>query len=384
MKKLLLLLCLLLPLSALPINISVRIYADSYVKTVILAPKAGKYLLIGDGKSIDSVTASSVYEIKADGTMLDIKTLNRDLGKYTTIKLKELTTDCTFNIKPVSEKTTRQYNDELLISNLGGNLKMLNIVQFEHYLAGVVECEAGQRRPVEFYKAQAVICRTYSLINLARHLGEDYELCDIVHCQVYKGTADIPEILQAVEATKGQVIVDNSKHLINAAYHSNCGGYTVNSEDVWSTPLPYLRAVKDSFCLNQLHATWEKHFSLNDWASYLEKKEASLTKKDTHGESYWDSVPEQRKVYFYDKGYLIPLKDMRLELGLHSTYFTMEKKTTEVILRGRGNGHRVGFCQEGAIHMAQKGYTYLQMLHFYYQGIQLIDSSALPTGSGTK
>ncbi len=384
MRKLLFLFGLLFPIHALPINISVRIYAADYIKTVILAPKNGTYLLLGDGKSIDSITASSVYEVKAVGNSLQIKTLNRELGTYTTIRLKELTTDCTFNIKPVSEKSARSYNDELILTNSGGYLKMLNIVQFEHYLAGVVECEAGQRRPVEFYKAQAVICRTYALMNLARHLGEDYELCDIVHCQVYKGTADVPEILQAVEATKGQVIVDYEKHLINAAYHSNCGGYTVSSEDVWSTPLPYLRSVRDTFCLNQLHATWEKHFSLNDWENYLDKKELYLKKNDTRGEAHWDSVPEQKKIYFYDKGYLIPLKDMRLELGLHSTYFSMEKNPNEIILRGRGNGHRVGFCQEGAIHMAQRGYGYLQILHFYYQGIQLIDSSALPLSTGTK
>ena len=133
-----------------------------------------------------------------------------------------------------------------------------------------------------------------------------------------------------------------------------------------------------SFCLNQLHAVWEKHFSTNDWLNYLEKKEGSIKKKDTHGENFWDSVPLQKRVYYYDSGYLIPLKEMRIELSLHSTYFTVEKKQDEVILRGRGNGHRVGFCQEGAIHMAQRGYGYIQLLHFYYQGVQFIDSSSLP------
>jgi stage II sporulation protein D len=196
--------------------------------------------------------------------------------------------------------------------------------------------------------------------------------------------ADIPEILRAVDSTKGLVIADNSKHLINAAYFSNCGGYTLNSEDVWSSSLPYLRAVKDTFCLNQLHATWEKHFSQNDWKNYLEKKEAPLVKKDTHSEKYWDTIPIQKRIYLYDKGYLIPLKDMRLELNLHSTYFSIIKTASEVILKGRGNGHRVGFCQEGAIRMAQLGWNYLQMLQFYYQGIQLIDSSALVASGGTK
>lgn len=379
MKKILSLFCFLLPLYAFPINISVRIYSLDNIKAIILAPKTGKYMLLGDGNPIDSVNSSSVYEIEAgDDNFLEIKTLGRALGKFTSIRLKELTADCSFNIKHVTEKSTRLYNDDILISCTNGYLKMLNIVQFEHYLAGVVECEAGQKRTVEFYKAQAVICRTYSLNNIARHLTDEYELCDNVHCQVYRGTADVPEILQAVVATKGLVIVDGENHLINAAYHSNCGGYTENSEDAWTLRLPYLRAVQDTFCLHQFHATWERHFSLNEWMNYLKKKEATLTKKDTRGEGYWDSIPEGLRVYFYDKGYLIPLKDMRTELSLRSTYFTVQMDGENVTLYGRGNGHRVGLCQEGAIHMAQLGYTYQQILHFYYRGIQLIDSSALP------
>jgi stage II sporulation protein D len=383
MIKFLILFCFLLPVYSFSINISVRIYSAENIKAIILAPKTGKYILLGDGKPIDSVTNSSVYEIESDDNFLDIKNLDRNLGKFNTIRLKECTPDCSFNIKHVAEKTIRLYNDELLISTSGEYLKMLNIVQFEHYLAGVVECEAGQKRPLEFYKAQAVICRTYALNNMARHLIEDYELCDMVHCQVYKGTADVPEILQAVEATKGLVIVDSARHLINAAYHSNCGGYTVNSEDAWSMALSYLKAVKDTFCLHQVHATWEKHFSPNDWTGYFKKKDATLTKKDARGEDFWDSIPVERRVYFYDNGYLIPLKDMRVDLNLHSTCFTVVKDSGEVVLKGRGNGHRVGFCQEGAIRMGQLGCNYLQMLNYYYQGIHLVEYSTLPVTPGT-
>ena len=378
MRKLLLLICLLLPLTAVPINISVRIYSTSNLQTIILAPKTGKYILLGDGKFIDSVGTSNVYEIKAADSLLEIKNLDHVLGKFASIQLRECSVDCSFNIRPVSEKATRLYSDELLLSASGGNLKMINKVAFEHYLAGVVECEGGHKKSVEFYKAQAIICRTYALNNLARHLGEYYELCDAVHCQVYKGTSDIPEIVKAVESTKGLVIVDSTKHLINAAYYSNCGGYTLNSEDVWGSNVPYLRAVKDTFCLNQAHAVWEKKFSQKDWTGYLKRKESTLKKNDTHDEGYWDLIPEEKRVYFYDRGYLIPLKDMRLDLNLHSTYFTVEKNEDNIIIKGRGNGHRVGFCQEGAMHMAELGYTYLQILQFYYRGIQVIDSANLP------
>ena len=277
----------------------------------------------------------------------------------------------------------KHYNDGMEVDNIGGYLKIINLVELEHYIAGVVECEAGYGQGLEFYKSQAIICRTYALNNLARHLGDYYELCDAVHCQVYKGASTVKEIREAVKATEGLVIADSTKRLINAAYYSNCGGYTMNSEDVWGTYVPYLRSVKDTFCLGQPHARWERHFSMEDWTGYLDKKESSLTKHDTFGESYWDSIPEGKRIYLYDKGYLIPLKDMRTELNLHSTYFKVEKTASGITLKGKGNGHRVGFCQEGAMRMSQLGYAYSKILNFYYRGIQVLYYSSLPLAAGT-
>lgn len=383
MKTLLIFASVLLPVFSSSINISVRIYEADNIKTFIIAPKTGKYILVADDKVIDTLTSESVYEVKALLNTLEIKNLDKDFGTFNSIQLKECDSLCTFNIKPLSEKVKRLYNDNLEVSCVDGSLKILNIVELEHYIAGVVECEGGYRQPLEFYKAQAIICRTYTLNNLARHLGEYYELCDAVHCQVYKGMADVPAILQAVLSTKGLVITDSAKRLINASYYSNCGGYTLNSEDVWNTYVPYLRAVQDTFCLNQPHARWTKHFTLQDWTSYLTKKETTLKKTDTLGEQYWDSVPEERRIYYYDKGYLVPLKDIRLDLNLHSTYFNVEKNGDDVILKGRGNGHRVGFCQEGAIRMGEIGYNYMQMLNFYYRGIQIINYASLPMQAGT-
>lgn len=374
--------CLLVPLYSVSINLSIRIYVTDSVLTAIIAPQKGSYILLGDGHFIDSVTPANVYEIKAINNLVEIKTLDRELGKFATIDLKECNPGCSFNIKPSTDKNVRLYDDNLEISSINGYLKMLNMVELENYIAGVVECEGGYRKPLEFYKAQAIICRTYALNNLARHLGEYYELCDAVHCQVYKGAADKPDIIEAVEATKGLVIADSAKRLINAPYFSNCGGYTLNSEDVWSNYTPYLRSVKDTFCLNQPHARWEKTFTKEEWENYLAKKEATLSKTDMHGEAYWDSIPEERRIYLYDKGYLIPLKDMRLDLNLHSTYFHIEKSGDNVILKGRGNGHRVGLCQEGAIHMGELGYTYMQILNFYYRGIQVLNYTSLPLGAG--
>ncbi|HXB11060.1 MAG TPA: SpoIID/LytB domain-containing protein, partial [Bacteroidia bacterium] len=264
----------------------------------------------------------------------------------------------------------------IVITAEKGSLKLLSQIDIEHYVAGVVQCEAGLRKPKEYYKVQAIICRTYALNNLARHIVDGFELCDLVHCQVYQGETHNADILQAVEETKGIVLVDGNNQLINAAFHSNCGGQTINSEDIWNKALPYLQARQDTFCIHQPAANWRKQLTLKDWQTYLTKKETNL-KKSPIPSSHWDSIPDGRKIYYYDNGYLIPLKDMRTDLNLHSTFFTINTDGDNVTLVGRGYGHRVGLCQEGAIHMSQTGYNYEQILHYYYANVQLINYSIL-------
>src|SRR5208337_2379392 len=99
---------------------------------------------------------------------------------------------------------------------------------------------------------------TYALKNSRKHITEGYNLCDMVHCEVYKGRCTKPEIILAVSKTSGEVIVDKDNQLINAAFHANCGGQTVNSEDVWSKSATYLKSVNDTFCINMPKARWEK------------------------------------------------------------------------------------------------------------------------------
>jgi stage II sporulation protein D len=73
--------------------------------------------------------------------------------------------------------------------------------------------------------------------------------------------------------------------------------------------------------------------------------------------------------------YGIPLRDIREQFKLKSTFFDVEIIGEEVLLHGRGFGHGVGLCQEGAMNMAKKGYTYDQILGFYYPKMKLVDRS---------
>jgi stage II sporulation protein D len=363
---------------AYSISVSIHIYADKTFSSVILAPLNATYILEGDGKRIDSCTSSSVYSVSiVNDSLVQVKNLDRVIGIFSRIRLRGYGPRNQFFLKLSSEKNNRLYDDDISISADKPNLKLLSIIDLEHYVSGVVQGEAGLRRPPEYYKVQAIICRTYALNNLARHINDGFELCDLVHCQVYNGVSKNPDILNAVEATKGIVIVDANNQLINAAFFSNCGGQTLNSEDVWNSPLPYLKSRPDTFCLHQPAAVWQKLMLVSEWNNYLTKKEKGL-KCDTT-KSYYDTIPISKRVYLYDKGYLIPLKEIRGDLNLHSTFFSITKTDNTVTLDGRGYGHRVGLCQEGAIHMTQTGYNYQQVLHFYYTGVQLIDYTLLPS-----
>jgi len=380
MKKLTILSALLLTtIHVFSINVSIHIYSDKTITSAIVAPLTGAYIVEGDGKCIDSSNASSVYEVSiVNDTMVQVKNLDRILGTFARLRFRGCAAQNQFYLKLTDEKNKRLYYDDLSVSADKLNLKLLSIIDLEHYVGGVVQSEAGLRKPPEYYKVQAIICRTYALNNLARHINDGFELCDQVHCQVYQGVTTNADILNAVQATKGMVIVDESNELINAAFHSNCGGQTLNSEDVWNKALPYLRSRPDTFCLHQPAAIWHKDIKESEWKAYLSRKEKGL-KRDTSKRAMYDTIPDNKRIFFYDKGYLIPLKEVRTDWNLHSTYFSITNNDGVLTLSGHGFGHRVGLCQEGAIHMTQSGYNYQQILHYYYYNVQIIDYTLLPS-----
>ena len=87
--------------------------------------------------------------------------------------------------------------------------------------------------------------------------------------------------------------------------------------------------------------------------------------------------PACRDLYLGNTWPLIPLKSVREDLKLNSTYFSVTTKGDAVELKGRGFGHGVGLCQEGSMNMARSGRTYTEILHYYYTGVHLVDLSAL-------
>ena len=275
------------------------------------------------------------------------------------------------------EKTARVYDDGLELSAKEDLIRILNIVDIEHYTRGVIQAEVGKMNPIEFNKVKAIIIRTYSLSNLRKHELENYHLCDQTHCQVYRGQTLSSGIIKAVNETKGLVLVDTGITLVNASFFSNCGGQTCNSEDVWVKALPYLRSVKDTFCIHAIDARWEKKIAKTEWLNYFEKK-FNIKSADTEAiNKLLSFTQDSRKNYLLTDPVYVPLKVLREDWKLKSTFFSVSTEGEFVLLKGKGFGHGVGLCQEGAMRMAKLGYRSSQIIDFYFKDVTLIDLSKL-------
>lgn len=381
MRAFLLLTGLLVSLTLFSTNIRVQVFTGTSISSLVITPASGWYAVYGDLIKTFDFKITPLY-VKADKDSVVLKHGDTLIGKFSFLSINENVIDSirkgSLKLKSlVPDRTPRIYEDNFLISAQGGALKIINDVEIEHYVAGVIQQEVGKMQPHEFNKLKAIIIRTYTLANLRKHELEYFNLCDQTHCQVYRGKCAVPNIIKALDETRELVLVDTSITLINASFFSNCGGQTCNSEDVWIKPLPYLRSVKDTFCTKQPSAYWQKKIPKKEWLKYFSDKfnypvNDSANVKQLLSFSQWS-----RKVYFTETPVKIPLKTLREDWKLRSTFFSVEVQGDQVLLKGRGFGHGVGLCQEGAMRMAKKGYTAKQIIDFYYRDVILIDLDKL-------
>jgi len=138
-------------------------------------------------------------------------------------------------------------NIEINIDKENGKLNVINIIGIEEYLYGVLKKEISPRWPKETLKAQAIAARTFAIFNMNKYIDKGYNICATTNSQAYGGVNhEDPLTNKAVDETRGVIMVYKGEP-INAVYHSDSGGYTEDSENVWGSFLPYLRSVESKF-----------------------------------------------------------------------------------------------------------------------------------------
>ncbi len=267
-------------------------------------------------------------------------------------------------------------------------------MDLEEYLMGVVMAEMPVEFALEALKAQAVAARTFTL-QRSRRLGgegcrkapEAADICtDSTHCQDWidpelgagrwpaeKREEYLDKIRQAVQETAGEVLTFEGE-LIEAVYHSTCGGETEVPQAVWSGgPVAYLPSQPCPYCAHSPHYRSQMEVAWEKLASSLE---LDLPIPAVSGVQPTVKVvqetPGGRVGQLQVGEAVIPGKELRLKLGLPSTAFEWEADDRGLRLTLRGYGHGVGLCQYGADGAASQGKSYREILDFYYPGCSLV------------
>lgn len=354
--------------------VNIRIFSQLKIQSFTFSSEAGSYSVWANGVEIVNSSKFPIIKFSYSNDSVEVKTFENIIGKYKRVKISSSDVTKAFRLKLVlPDRKPRFYEDNLIVSAELGDLKCINEIILDNYISGVVQAESGKRSYQEFYKVQAILARTFALSHLQKHGAEGFNLCDHTHCQAYFGKTTELDIMKAVTDTKGKVVVDDNLNLIDAAFHSNSGGQTANSEDVWGSKLSYLRSVNDTFSIKMPNAKWERKMAKEDWLSYLKLKH-NYPIQDSNAR--WLALTfkqESRKPYLEANNVKVPLKSVRTDLQLKSTFFSIVQQGDTLIFKGRGFGHGVGMCQEGAMRMAKLGYKYPDVINFYYQKTQLID-----------
>lgn len=270
------------------------------------------------------------------------------------------------------------------VARKGKGFLVINQVDLEEYVKGVVPAEVNSAWHPEMLKAQAVAARTYALYQQMLSATREYDVAATVQDQVYRGKNGIDAaVLRAVEETKGLVLTYQNAP-IYAAFSSTAAGLTEDALNVWSKEYPYLKGVECPFDLESPHYQWKASFRMDTLEQNLRQQGfavGTIVSMTPLSFSRGGRVAKLRLVH--SEGELILRgEDLRKAVGymvVPSTQFTIDSVGREIVLSGYGAGHAVGMCQWGAKELAELGYPFSTILLYYYPGTELQDMSLTKT-----
>ena len=274
----------------------------------------------------------------------------------------------------------RPYRGDLRILARASGLTVINRLGLEEYLLGVVPVEMPPSWPLEALKAQAVIARTYAIRNLGQFESSGYDLCADQRCQVYAGLgAESVRTTRAVGETRGLIALWQDRPAATF-YHSDSGGHTASSAEVWGGALPYLPGVPDPYGAASPRRAWTFSLRAGVLGQYLsgmgrpvgEPRALSLAGYTASGRASVLTVTGSAGRVELTGA---ELRGLLQRMGIFSTRLRLDatraESGTTFILSGSGWGHGVGLSQWGAREMADRGMGFERILAHYYPGISL-------------
>lgn len=309
---------------------------------------------------------------------------------FTKGKVQEVAEKVETNNEVVTENVYdyKNYKNIKLSHSVTNQVEEINL---DEYLYGVVSAEMPASFEMEALKAQAVVARTYTIYKIKNDSGkhEGADICDdSTCCQAWISKEDRfakweetsresnwNKIVEAVNSTQGKIITYNNEP-INAFFHSNSGGMTETTVNVWGgTDYPYLQAVatsgedtysqyhsevtlsKQTFIdkIKEKHSEFAIDFNAEDCIKILEYTDGNRVKKIKIGNLELSGV------------------EVRTILGLKSANFKVSINGDNIKFEVIGYGHGVGMSQTGADSMAKSGSSYEEIIKHFYTGVEITD-----------
>ena len=267
-----------------------------------------------------------------------------------------------------------KYYGDIYIKQVNSKLQIVNFVDIEKYLLGVVPYEMPSSFPLEALKAQTVIARSYAQTNINRK-KKDFDLYDDTRSQVYSGIpkSRLSNVEKAIKETKGEVITYNGR-VIDALFHSYSGGYTASAKEVYGNDIEYLKPVEDKYSKGV-------PMSVLTWTYLIPKsqfeKEIGFIPLDYDIE-YTESN-RVKYIILYNEDRSLEKKYTGAEFRrkystskIKSTAYNINIENGDIKVVGSGYGHGVGFSQWSSKTMAEdEKMSYKDIINFFYTGVKI-------------
>lgn len=368
MKKILLLAIFLV---FLPLNIFAKEDYDKIDIKVGKSLSAGESLKVKSKSNLKVVTSDEQVINNTNNKEINIKFDGKNInlnGKN--FKLNNFPQNGAFLISSESpiyvDKIKRNYGGAISFRVNNKKLDIVNRVEMDEYLKGVLPKEMSPSFPMESLKAQALCSRSFAINNYNKFIKNGYNLDDTTRSQVYYGK-DVEEKTtnKAVEETIGQVIKYDGK-VAETIFCASSGGYTVASSEAWGgNSVPYLISKEDPYSVHP----WKYELKNSDL------KKLNLSDVFSVSLDYNNSNRVNNLTFSTSKGDVkIKATDFRQKIGntiIKSTLFDVNVIGNKVFVSGKGYGHGVGMSQYGAVEMAKKGSNYKDIIGFYFPGTNI-------------
>ena len=294
-----------------------------------------------------------------------------------------------------NENTNQEDSTSKTIKLLHSETGQVEEVDLDEYLYGVVSSEMPANFEIEALKAQAVVARTYTIYQMTHNSGkhENADICDnYACCQAWVSKEDRfakwngeeaegnwNKIVEAVNSTSGKIITYN-REAINAFFHSNSGGVTESSVNIWGgIDYPYLKSVETAGEEGYTQYSSQVQISKQDLLNKIKEKyqdcEIDFSQQDCIQILEYTTSGRVKTIKFGNKE--IAGTEARTILGLKSTNFTFSIDGETVTFSVIGYGHGVGMSQTGADALAKSGSDYEEIIKHFYTDVEIAELNSL-------